>query len=71
LISPQEVAEWRHRGLYFKCGGSFHPRHQCPDRQLKVVVTEEGETVEEETEENDEVYLQDGGSVKIPFKKMF
>jgi hypothetical protein len=36
-----------------------------------VVVTEEGESMEEETEENEEVYLQDGGSVKIQYEKMF
>lgn len=70
-LSSQEVAEWRHKGLYFKCGGSFHPRQQCLDRQLIVVVTEEGESMEEETEENEEVYLQDGGNVKIQYEKMF
>lgn len=40
-LSSQEIAEWRHKGLYLKCGGFFHLSQQCSDRQLKVVVTEE------------------------------
>jgi hypothetical protein len=55
-LSSQEIAERRHKGLCFKCGGPFHPRHQCPDRQLRVMVTDEDDTMEEETDENERVY---------------
>ncbi|PNX69554.1 retrotransposon-related protein, partial [Trifolium pratense] len=40
----------RQKGLCFKCGGPFHPMHQCPDRQLRVLVLDED--AEGETEEN-------------------
>ncbi|PNX94273.1 hypothetical protein L195_g017446, partial [Trifolium pratense] len=38
-----ELMERSKKGLCFKCGGPFHPMHQCPDRQLKVLVMEDEE----------------------------
>ncbi|MCI47334.1 RNA-directed DNA polymerase (Reverse transcriptase), partial [Trifolium medium] len=35
--------ERKQKGLCFKCGGAFHPMHQCPDKQLKVLVMEDEE----------------------------
>jgi hypothetical protein len=40
-LSPQEIADRRKKGLCFKCGGPFHPRHQCPDKDLRVMVLED------------------------------
>ncbi|MCH92040.1 pentatricopeptide repeat-containing protein [Trifolium medium] len=47
-LSSQEIAERRQKGLCFKCGGSYHPRHQCPDKKLRVMVTEEDTTMKGE-----------------------
>ncbi|MCI43100.1 RNA-directed DNA polymerase (Reverse transcriptase), partial [Trifolium medium] len=38
----------KQKGLCFKCGGQFHPMHQCPDKQLRVLIMEDGDG--EETE---------------------
>ncbi|MCH97390.1 peptidase aspartic active site, partial [Trifolium medium] len=43
-VGPQELV--REVVLGQKCGGPFHPMHQCPDKQLRVLVMDE--------EENDE-----------------
>lgn len=45
-LSYQQLMERREKGLCFKCGGPWHPRHQCPDRQLRIMMLEE-EDVEE------------------------
>ncbi|MCI50666.1 RNA-directed DNA polymerase (Reverse transcriptase), partial [Trifolium medium] len=37
-LSYQELMERKQKGLCFKCKGPFHPMHQCPERQLKVLV---------------------------------
>ncbi|GAU22407.1 hypothetical protein TSUD_122930 [Trifolium subterraneum] len=47
----KQWAERKQKGLCFKCGGPFHPMHQCPDRQLKVLIVDEEE--------------EEGGEVKI------
>ncbi|XP_057416454.1 uncharacterized protein LOC130711034 [Lotus japonicus] len=39
----QELLDRRQKGLCFKCGGKFHPLHQCPDRQLRTMLLEDGE----------------------------
>ncbi|GAU35953.1 hypothetical protein TSUD_147380 [Trifolium subterraneum] len=44
-LSSKEIAERRQKRLCFKCGGSYHPRHQCPDKQLRVMVAEEDATI--------------------------
>lgn len=38
--------ERKQKGLCFKCGGPFHPKHQCPDKHLRVLITEDDETEE-------------------------
>jgi hypothetical protein len=44
-LSSKEIAERRQKGLCFKCGGSYHPRHQCSDKQLRVMVAGEDATM--------------------------
>ncbi|MCH83458.1 RNA-directed DNA polymerase (Reverse transcriptase) [Trifolium medium] len=62
-LSYNELMDRKQKGLCFKCGGPFHPMHQCPDKQLRLLVIEdedeeEGEArvlaVEVEEEEEDE-----------------
>lgn len=45
-LSYNELLERKQKGLCFKCGGPFHPKHQCPDKHLRVLITEEEETEE-------------------------
>ncbi|GAU10413.1 hypothetical protein TSUD_417780 [Trifolium subterraneum] len=40
-LSSQEIADRLQKGLCFKCGGPYHPRHQCPDKNLCVMVLED------------------------------
>ncbi|PNX92424.1 retrotransposon-related protein [Trifolium pratense] len=59
-LSYNELMERKQKGLCFKCGGPFHPMHQCPEKQLKVlIVDDEGEEEEiiavEVDEEEEEV----------------
>ncbi|GAU31427.1 hypothetical protein TSUD_221980 [Trifolium subterraneum] len=42
-FSYQELMERKQKGLCFKCGGAFHPMHQCPDKQLRVLIMEDGD----------------------------
>lgn len=46
----QEFFDRRQKGLCFKCGGKFHPLHQCPDRQLRMMLIEDGESGDDEVE---------------------
>ncbi|GAU48703.1 hypothetical protein TSUD_303160 [Trifolium subterraneum] len=46
-LSYNEVMERKQKGLCFKCGGAFHPMHQCPDRQLKVLLVDDEEEEEQ------------------------
>lgn len=50
-LSYQELMERKQKGLCFKCGGAFHPMHQCPDKQLRVLV------IENEEEENSDAKI--------------
>ncbi|XP_058734110.1 uncharacterized protein LOC131605817 [Vicia villosa] len=47
-LSYNEPMERKQKGLCFKCGGPFHPMHQCPDKQLRVLVVEDDGDEEEE-----------------------
>ncbi|GAU37691.1 hypothetical protein TSUD_164940 [Trifolium subterraneum] len=47
-LSYNELMERKQKGLCFKCGGPFHPMHQCPEKQLRVLVIDEDEDGEEE-----------------------
>ncbi|CAJ2668611.1 unnamed protein product [Trifolium pratense] len=42
-LSYQELMDRRQKGLCFKCGGPFHPMQQCPDKQLRVLIMEDGD----------------------------
>ncbi|MCH79346.1 RNA-directed DNA polymerase (Reverse transcriptase), partial [Trifolium medium] len=46
-LSYNELMERKQKGLCFKCGGAFHPMHQCPDRQLKVLIVDDEEAEEQ------------------------
>jgi hypothetical protein len=52
-LSYQELLERKQKGLCFKCGGAFHPMHQCPNKQLRVLV------IEDEEEEGTEATIVD------------
>ena len=39
-LSYQELMERRAKGLYFKCGQNYSPMHQCPEKELKLVIWE-------------------------------
>ncbi|MCH92914.1 retrotransposon gag protein, partial [Trifolium medium] len=42
-LTYPELLERKQKGLCFKRGGPFHPMHQCPDKQLRVLIVEEGD----------------------------
>jgi hypothetical protein len=47
-LSYNELMDRKQKGLCFKCGGPFHPMHQCPDKQLRLLVIEDEEEDEGE-----------------------
>ena len=47
-LTSQEIADRHKKRLCFKCGGAFHPRHQCPYRHQRVIVIEEDDIIDEE-----------------------
>ncbi|XP_020229533.1 uncharacterized protein LOC109810472 [Cajanus cajan] len=51
-LSYQQMVERRQKGLCFKCGGLFHPKHLCPDKQLRIMLTKDdkGSSEAHETE---------------------
>lgn len=40
--------EMRAKGLCFRCGDKLHPLHQCPEKQLRLLVLDESETINPE-----------------------
>ncbi|KAI5387146.1 hypothetical protein KIW84_073340 [Lathyrus oleraceus] len=48
-LTYAEILDRKQKGICFKCAGSFHPMHKCPDKHLRVLIVED---VEEEFEEN-------------------
>lgn len=48
-LSYHELMERKPKGLCFKCGGPFHPMHQCSDKQLRVLVMEDDGDDKDET----------------------
>lgn len=42
-LTYHELLERKQKGQCFKCGGPFHPMHKCPDRQLRVLLVEDGD----------------------------
>lgn len=50
-VRNEEMEERRAKGLFFKCGGKYHPTlHKCPERALCLLILGEGETLNEEGE---------------------
>ncbi|XP_050906646.1 uncharacterized protein LOC127120280 [Lathyrus oleraceus] len=47
-LSYQELMNRKQKGLCYKCGGPFHPLHQCPDKQLRVMILDDEDGGEEE-----------------------
>lgn len=47
-MSLQQFVERQKKGLCYKCGGPFHPKHQCPDSQLCIMMIEDDEFEEVE-----------------------
>ncbi|CAH9148410.1 unnamed protein product [Cuscuta epithymum] len=45
-LSPQEFADLRAKGLCFRCKKPYTPRHECPLKQLRVMVVEEDEELD-------------------------
>lgn len=56
-LSYQQFLDRQKRGLCYKCGGAFHPRHQCPDRQLRIMMIDDDDLDLDEGEAN--VMLQE------------
>ncbi|KAJ1387664.1 Aspartic peptidase, active site [Sesbania bispinosa] len=49
-LTYQELMDRKSKGLCFHCGDKFHPLHQCPERQLRLLVLGDDESVNEEGE---------------------
>lgn len=47
-LSYYELMERKQKGLCFKCGGSFPFMHQCPEKQLRVLVVDGDKDGEED-----------------------
>jgi len=45
-----ELMNRKAQGLCFRCGEKYHPLHQCAERQLRLVVLANDETINEERE---------------------
>ncbi|XP_050915888.1 uncharacterized protein LOC127130982 [Lathyrus oleraceus] len=45
-----ELMERRAQGLCFRCGEKYHPLHQCAEKQLRLVILGDDETINEEGE---------------------
>ncbi|KAJ1422702.1 hypothetical protein SESBI_12894 [Sesbania bispinosa] len=70
-LSYQELLDRRQKGLCFKCGGAYHPSHTCPDKQIRIMIMEEGnqenegeyDTSPHEEEETDDEVVEGKCSV--------
>ncbi|MCI35010.1 RNA-directed DNA polymerase (Reverse transcriptase), partial [Trifolium medium] len=36
-----ELVDRKKKGLCYKCGGPYHPLHQCPDKHLRVMIIDD------------------------------
>ncbi|XP_050906359.1 uncharacterized protein LOC127120018 [Lathyrus oleraceus] len=68
-LSYQELMDRKKKGLCYKCGGPFHPLHQCPEKQLRVMIVDEeeggdvdGNLLAVEVDESEE---ENGGEMSI------
>ncbi|RDX64648.1 Actin-related protein 8, partial [Mucuna pruriens] len=46
-LTYQELMERKQKGLFYKYGDPFHPRHQCLDKQMRVMVLDDLSRAEE------------------------
>lgn len=44
-ICYPELMERRAKGLCFRCGDKFHPLHQCSEKQLRLLMLDDNETL--------------------------
>ncbi|GAU48361.1 hypothetical protein TSUD_282420 [Trifolium subterraneum] len=45
-LSYNELLERKEKGLCFKCKAPYHPKHQCPEKHLRILITDDEETEE-------------------------
>lgn len=45
-----ELMEQRSKGLCFRCGEKYHPLYQCIEKQLRLEILGDDETINEEDE---------------------
>lgn len=45
-----ELMRCKAKGLCFRCGERYHPLHQCTEKQLRLLILGDEETVKEEGE---------------------
>lgn len=68
-LSYQELMDRKQKGLCFKCKGPYHPNHQCPDKQLRILVVDDDAGAEQEANilavEVDESEEEEGGEMCI------
>lgn len=68
-LSYQELMDRKQKGLCFKCKGPYHPNHQCPDKQLRILVVDDDAGAEQEVNvlavEVDESEEEEGGEMCI------
>ena len=60
-LTDAEVLDKRAKGLCFRCDEKFGPGHICPNKQLQVLLLEEGmdeESTEQESKREDEIEMK-------------
>ncbi|CAH9145977.1 unnamed protein product [Cuscuta epithymum] len=58
-LPPKELAELRAKGLCFRCKKPFTPGHDCPFKQLRVMIAEEDEELDLQQHEYCEITGQE------------
>ncbi|CAH9142223.1 unnamed protein product [Cuscuta epithymum] len=61
-LPPKEFAELRAKGLCFRCKKPFTPTHDCPFKQLRVMIAEEDEELDLKQHE----FCEITGQEKVP-----
>nr|KYP60102.1 Retrovirus-related Pol polyprotein from transposon opus [Cajanus cajan] len=51
-LAYQDLLDRRQRGLCYKCGGPYGPLHQCPVKQLRLILVDDELQVEYERDDN-------------------
>lgn len=50
LLPYSELMDRKAKGICFRCGEHFHPLHQCEEKQIRLVILGDDETINEEGE---------------------